>query len=86
MQKVILGFLLLIGSCIAVELGQVPSAVTIDGDNGGTMTLVSGATVNDSITLIRDLDINRLIEYQNNGDLLAETLNEDQNYQTYLID
>ena len=35
MQKVILGFLLLIGSCIAVELGQVPSAVTIDGDNGG---------------------------------------------------
>jgi len=35
MQKVVLGFLLLAGSCMAVELGQVPSAVTIDGNNGG---------------------------------------------------
>ena len=35
MQKVVLGFLLFVGSCVAVELGQVPSSVTIDGDNGG---------------------------------------------------
>ena len=35
MQKVVLGFLLLVGSCMAVELGQVPSPVTIEGDNGG---------------------------------------------------
>ena len=35
MQKVVLGFLVLLGSCMAVELGQVPSSVTIDGDKGG---------------------------------------------------
>ena len=35
MQKVVLGFLLLVGSCMAVELNQVPSSVTIEGDNGG---------------------------------------------------
>ncbi len=59
--------------------------VTINGDSGGEITLVTGASVNDSLTIVRDLDINRLIEYQDNGDLLADTLNEDQNYQTYLI-
>lgn len=59
--------------------------VSIDGDNGGSITLVSGATTGDAITLVRELDINRLIEYQNNGDLLADTLNDDQDYQTYLI-
>ena len=35
MQKVVLVFLVFVGSCMAVELGQVPSSVTIDGDNGG---------------------------------------------------
>ena len=35
MQKVVLGFLVLVGTCMAVELGQVPSSVTIEGDNGG---------------------------------------------------
>lgn len=59
--------------------------VSISGDNGGTITLVTGAAVGDTITLVRDLSIDRLIEYQNNGDLLAGTLNQDQNYQTYLI-
>jgi predicted transcriptional regulator len=35
MQKVVLGFLILVGSCMAIELGQIPSSVTIDGENGG---------------------------------------------------
>ena len=59
--------------------------VVITGDVGGTVTLVVPASIGDSITLVRVLDIDRIIEYQTNGDLLADTLNQDQNYQTYLI-
>lgn len=59
--------------------------VTIDGDNGGEITLVSGATLNDTIVLKRELPIGRTTEYQTSGDLLAETLNADQEYQTYLV-
>lgn len=59
--------------------------VTINGDTGGEVTLNSGAAINDKITLVRSLDINRTIEYQQNGDLLASVLNTDQDYQTYLM-
>jgi hypothetical protein len=59
--------------------------VTINGDAGGEVTLNTGAAVNDKITLARNLSITRATEYQQNGDLLASTLNADQEYQTYLI-
>ena len=58
--------------------------VVIDGDDGGTVTLTSGATLNDSITLLRDLPFTRETDYQTGGDLLEATLDEDQDYQTYL--
>ena len=35
MNKIVLGFLVLVGSVAAVELGKVPSSVILDGDNGG---------------------------------------------------
>ena len=35
MKKVVASFLLLVGSCMAIELGGVPKAITIDGENGG---------------------------------------------------
>jgi len=35
MQKIVLGFLLIVGSSMAIELGKVPSAVSIEGENGG---------------------------------------------------
>ncbi len=59
--------------------------VVIDGDDGGTVTLTSGATLNDTIVIARDLDATRDISYVTNGDLKAATLNLDQDYQTYLI-
>ncbi len=59
--------------------------ITIDGDEGGVITLVSGAAIGDSVTLIRNLPTTRNVEFQQNGDLLASTLNEDQDYQAYLI-
>jgi hypothetical protein len=58
--------------------------VIIDGDNGGTVTLLSGATAGDTIVIVRDLAVKRDTDYQDNGDLTASTLDNDQNYQTYL--
>ena len=34
MKKIILSMMLLMGSIMAIELGKVPSSVTISGDNG----------------------------------------------------
>jgi hypothetical protein len=59
--------------------------ITINGDNGGTVTLISGATAGDSIVLSRELPTLRNYEYQEAGDLRAVDLNADQDYQTYLI-
>lgn len=58
--------------------------VVIDGDNGGTVTLTSGATNGDMVTILRDLPYTRTTDYQTGGDLLADTLDVDQDYQTYL--
>jgi len=60
-------------------------AVSINGTLGGTVTLVSGASVNDTITLVRSLPITRTTDYVTNGDLFADTLDLDQDYQTYLV-
>ena len=35
MKKIVLGFLVLVGSVAAVELGKVPNSIVLDGDNGG---------------------------------------------------
>ena len=35
MNKIVLGFLVLVGSAVAVELGKTPSSIVLNGDNGG---------------------------------------------------
>ena len=53
MKKVILVFLVLVGSCMALELGQVPSAVTIEGENEGrTDGKVSDTEITEVLKLI----------------------------------
>lgn len=59
--------------------------VSIDGDNGGAVTLLSGATLNDTLVFERELPRTRTTSYVTNGDLKAATLNLDQDYQTYLL-
>ena len=44
---------------------------------GGNVTLGTGATAGDIITIYRDLAVSRASDYQTGGDLLAETLNDD---------
>ena len=34
MKKIVLGLLLVVGSAMGIEVGKVPSAVTLSGDNG----------------------------------------------------
>jgi len=63
---------------------DVDYTVSINGDDGGTLTLLSAATAGDYVTLVRDLPAVRETEYQFAGDLRPEVLNADQNYQTYL--
>ena len=45
--------------------------------SGGNVTLGTGATTGDIITIYRDLAVARSSDYQTGGDLLAETLNDD---------
>jgi len=45
--------------------------------SGGNVTLLAAATAGDIITIIRDLPIERTIDYQNLGDLSSETFNDD---------
>jgi hypothetical protein len=45
--------------------------------SGGNVTLGTGATTGDIITIYRDLAVSRSSDYQTGGDLLAETLNDD---------
>lgn len=59
-------------------------SVSINGTLGGTVTLVTPATLNDTITIARSLPITRTTDYVSNGDLYADTLDADQDYQTYL--
>ena len=59
--------------------------VTIDGDNGGLISLVSNPSLNEYITILRHLPIDRTIDYTPNGGIYSADLNSDQDYQTYLI-
>lgn len=46
-------------------------------DTGGNVTLVTGATAGDVLTLYRDMALNRLTSYNNAGDFLAADVNND---------
>lgn len=63
----------------------VDYTVAITGDTGGKVTLNTGAGAGDTIVVQRNLPATRETEYQTSGDLLATVLNDDQDYQTYLI-
>ena len=60
---------------------------SINGDLGGVITMdpTFVMTADDRVIIQRKLSVDRLVNYQTSGDLLADTLNLDQEYQTYLI-
>lgn len=60
--------------------GVVVTGYTVSGvenDNGGNITFSSGRTAGEIITIYRDMDLERLVDYQPSGDFLAEDVNDD---------
>jgi len=53
----------------------------VDNDAGGNVTLITGAAVSDTITLSRDMALERLTDYQNSGDFLAAEVNSEEDRQ-----
>lgn len=56
------------------------TAYTVAGagnDAGGSITLTTGASVGDKITIVSNIPESRTTDYQNNGDFLADTVNDD---------
>ncbi len=77
-------FTILESSDLIVLLDGVEQTVgvqyTIDGignQSGGTATFLSNPTAGANISLYRDVSIERDTDYQDNGDLLAKTVNSD---------
>jgi len=49
----------------------------VGNDSGGNITLTVGATAGDILTFYRDMAYQRLTDYQNSGDFLAQEVNDD---------
>ena len=78
------GFPIFVDSDLKVYIGSTVKTLTTDytvsgagTTAGGNVTLGTGATAGDIVTIYRDLPVSRTTDYQTGGDLLAETLNDD---------
>ncbi|MCP4475354.1 MAG: hypothetical protein GY821_12480 [Gammaproteobacteria bacterium] len=49
----------------------------VGDESGGNVILFTGATTGDILTLYRDMALERLTDYQNSGDFLADDVNTD---------
>jgi len=66
------------GTLLNLGAGAGEYAVTgVGSDSGGVITLVTGATAGDIITIYRDMALERLTSYTNGGDFLAADVNND---------
>jgi len=62
------------------DLLTLTTHYTVDGEgteNGGDVTLVTGAASGDVITIERDIAVKRTTDYQPNGDLASTSINTD---------
>lgn len=57
----------------------------VGAENGGTITLVSGALVDDIITLYRSVIIKRLADFEASGDFRSATLNREMDIFTMIM-
>lgn len=69
---------------VAVEVDGVLKAegtdYTVSGvgnDAGGNITFLVGRTSGEIVTIYRDMNLERLVDYQQSGDFLAEDVNDD---------
>jgi len=66
----------------ADDTTDITTAYTVDpaginNANGGFLTLNSGVSVGDLVTIVSNIPENRTTDYQNSGDFLPETVNDD---------
>ena len=61
----------------ALSEGTDYTVSNVGNDNGGNVTLTSGATAGDIMTLYRDMPYSRDQNYTNSGDFLASEVNSD---------
>jgi len=61
----------------ALSEGTDYTVSNVGNDNGGNVTLTSGATAGDVMTLYRDMPYSRTQNYTNSGDFLASEVNAD---------
>jgi hypothetical protein len=69
---------------------DITTAYTVDSGTignpvGGFITLDSGTSAGDLVTIVSGLDYNRLVDYQNSGDFLPATVNGDNDRQVSQI-
>lgn len=57
----------------------------VGNEAGGTVTLLSGASLGDLVTIVSSIPTNRTVDYQNNGDFLPDTVNGDFDRSVSLI-
>lgn len=65
---------------VADDATDIITAYTVTGvglEDGGSITLTTPATAGDLITIVSDIPDNRTTDYQNNGDFLPDTVNDD---------
>lgn len=53
------------------------TVTNVGNDSGGNVVLTTGAAAGDTLTLSRDMALERLTDYQNNGDFLSSEVNDD---------
>lgn len=64
----------------ADDMADIITTYTVTGvgdSAGGTIILTTGAAVGDLITIVSDIPETRSIDYQNNGDFVPGTVNDD---------
>ena len=64
----------------ANDTTDIITAYTVTGagdEDGGTITLTTGASAGDLITIVSGIPENRTVDYQTNGDFLPATVNDD---------
>jgi len=62
---------------VALSEGTDYAVSNVGNDNGGNITLTSGATAGDIMTLYREMPYSRTQNYTNSGDFLASEVNSD---------
>lgn len=64
---------------VTLQLGIDYTVSGVGNENGGNVTLLNPAALDDFITITRNMDFDRETDYQDSGQFLAETVNIDFN-------